>query len=209
MIQVNTETLMLNSEVLNSLYDDIDILFATSRRVNTAALELWIKQRRIRTPLFNVVPGRPRLFWVGNVLEIELISLADIRGVDFEASRSSRKWDALSWIGRALALSDSSRLRLVWQDVASAPSLIETAEGTQLYDGIVQAAAKQLEGKNALIVIDLSQSVKAVEAVLLDRLQQRHTNKLRSYPTLQDKLNELRRSHDSDQKIAERIMSIA
>jgi hypothetical protein len=192
---------MPNFLVHANLYDWTDIFEATARRVNSALLRSWIQQRRLKTPLLDAEPGKPRLFWFGNVLEIDLISLATRRGIAFAAVANPS-----AWFRRVVELPDGWKLILCWQDPAAPSEDIVMRPGDDT--AALMASLVQKSGpEHSVTMIDVSERVRTLEGILAERLARREERGLVVYPTLIEKLTELRRSHELHRQLAEKIMS--
>lgn len=185
---------------LSGLYDATDVFFVTDHRVNHALLRSWIQQRRIRTPLLDLAPGKPRLYWLANVIEIDVISLATNRGVNFAALG-----DPSLWLGPAIDLNAEEHVVLLWRNPDKPPETITASGPEEMTRKMTQFMSVTDDMENSLVVIDLSQRLRRLDASLMDRLKTRKENDLLTYPTLDEKLTELSGSHVVNRKIAEQI----
>jgi hypothetical protein len=193
--------IMPNFQAHANLYDWTDVFEATGRRVNSALLRSWIQQRRIRTPLLDAEPGKPRLFWFGNVLEIDLISLATRRGIAFDAVGNPS-----AWFRRVVQLPDGWKLILCWQQPTAPPEAVVMRPGDDTA-AFMASLVEKGGSENSITMIDVSERMRTLERTLAERLAQREERGLLTYPTLTEKLTELRRSHELHRQLAEEIMS--
>ncbi|MEQ1695243.1 MAG: hypothetical protein ABL901_05310 [Hyphomicrobiaceae bacterium] len=196
---------MSDFDVYNSLYDATDIFKATEHHVNQALLRSWIKQNRIRTPLIDSVAGKPRLYWFANVAEIDILSQATQRGISFKALQNLGPS-----ISTAISTTDpSSQVLLHWDDTNRDPKTSTIKSPTAASSLPAEALIMPDTGLHTSIVINLSVRISILKSILTSRLQERQNNDYICHPTLRDKLIELRRSHERDREIAEKIMSFA